>query len=77
MGSSPPAQLSDAEIRAVYERWLGTAECLREQGYEPDEPTSVEAFVDAWRGEGPWNPYQSIQADGPGDFERLNRLCPQ
>lgn len=76
-GSTPPAQLTPDEIRAVYDRWIETAECLRSQGYEPDEPTSVQAFVDAWSTGGAWNPYLSIETDSSEEFARLNQLCPQ
>ncbi len=77
LGSSPPVQLSVDEIRAIYERWIETAACLRSEGYESHEPTSVEAFVDAYPTGEAWNPYLSIQTESTEEFDRLNQICPQ
>lgn len=74
---APPVPLTTDEIREVYDRWLETAACLRANGYDPDEPTGVETFVEQWPRGTAWNPYLSIETRTLGEFERLNVLCSQ
>lgn len=53
-------EVTDAEVRETYDRWLGQADCLRELGYEPDPAPSFDTFLAGWRGEGPWTPIDGV-----------------
>jgi hypothetical protein len=46
---------TEDEIREVYARWVGERECLIRLGYQPQEPPSVETFVQSYH-TGPWMP---------------------
>lgn len=55
-----PAEQTDEEIRATYERWVAEAECLRGLGYASDAPPPFEVFRSDWRGAGPWTPIDGV-----------------
>ena len=57
-----PIPLTDAEIRVVYDRWVGEYQCLVGLGYQPDPPPSVETFVGSWN-TGPWSPIDGVKTD--------------
>lgn len=77
IGTTPPVPLTNDEIRAIYDRRIETAECLRTRGYDPYEPPSAETFVNDWMKDRAWDPYQSIETESPEELNRLNTLCPQ
>lgn len=51
---------TEAEVRVVYDRWLGQRDCLIGLGYRPHEPPSFETFLSDWRGDGPWTPLDGV-----------------
>ena len=55
-----PRELTDDEIRGIYNRWVGQYQCLVGLGYQPDPPPSVEKFIVDWKGDGPWNPLAGV-----------------
>jgi len=75
--ASPHPPLSDAEIRAIYERWVAEYECLVGLGYQPVPPPSVEAFIAGWRGSGPWMPTDGIDVGDWSDaqYQEAKERC--
>jgi hypothetical protein len=67
--ASPHPERTEAEIRAIYERWVNEYRCLLDLGYQPDPPPSVETFVAQWRGSGPWTPIDGIDVGAWSDDE--------
>ncbi len=68
--ASPHPPLTDAEIRAIYERWLGEYECLIDLGYQPEPPPSVETFIAQYRSNsGPWSPIQGVDVSNWTDAQ--------
>ena len=64
----PPVPLTEAEIRVIYDRWVGEYHCMVGLGYQPDPPPSVETFVASWDGgpehdKGPWMPIAGVDTD--------------
>jgi hypothetical protein len=57
-----PRILTDAEIRKVYDRWVGEYSCLVGLGYQPDSPPSFETFLATWK-TGPWDPTFGVDID--------------
>jgi hypothetical protein len=60
--------LSEAEIREVYDRWVREWECLKDLGYRPLEPPTVETFVAQWK-TGPWSPIDGIDTNAWTDTD--------
>jgi hypothetical protein len=61
-----PPPLTDAEIRELYDRWVGEYQCLMGLGYQPDPPPSVEVFVASYYAnpkKGPWMPIDGVDTD--------------
>ena len=58
-----PIPLTDAEIRQIYDRWVGEYHCMVGLGYQPDAPPSVETFIATWKSTGPWMPLQGIHTE--------------
>lgn len=50
-----PRPLTEAEIREIYDRWVGEYRCMVGLGYQPDPPPSFETFLATWM-TGPWDP---------------------
>lgn len=75
--ASPHPTLSDAEIRAIYERWVAEYECLVGLGYQPVPPPSVETFIAGWRGSGPWSPIDGIDVGNWTDdqYQEAKERC--
>jgi hypothetical protein len=71
-----PAPLSEAEIRQVYDRWVGEYQCLVGLGYHPDSPPSVETFVATWK-TGPWDPTFGVDIDhwSQTEYEQAKSKC--
>lgn len=73
----PPELLTEDQIRLVYTHLVGTKACLEAEGYEISEPPSVEQFVEVYYTD-TWHPYGDLTGGmGPGEWERLNDVCPQ
>lgn len=53
-------ELTDGEVRVVYDRWRGQAECVRGLGYEPDPAPPFSTFLADWRSGGPWDPLHGV-----------------
>ncbi len=52
---APQHEPTEDEIREVYARWVDERECLIRLGYQPQEPPSVETFIQTYH-TGPWMP---------------------
>jgi hypothetical protein len=50
---------TDAEVTAVYNRWLEEHACLVRLGYRPDDPPVLERFLVEYR-TGPWTPIDGV-----------------
>lgn len=73
----PPAPLNESQIESQYARLLKVKECLESEGYDIEEPPSLETFKDEWL-TGPWHPFASIpDSVGQSEWDRLNVICPQ
>lgn len=62
----PDPTFSEAEVRDIYNRWVGEYQCLLGLGYHPDAPPSVETFVASYYGQanvGPWTPINGIHTE--------------
>ncbi len=71
----PPPTTPTAAQRAEQLHYLGlVAECLRERGFDVDDPPSLDEFIEA---DGAWSPYDSLPQLTPTEFEQLDRSCPQ
>lgn len=67
---APYQAKTDAELRVIYERWVGERTCLIGLGYRPDEPPSFEKFVGDWRTpHGPWDPLTGVDTGSWSDAE--------
>lgn len=72
------APLSDDELKTLYQSSLETLDCLKEQGFSPQEPDSWERFLEEWQAKvggsdlTPWSPY-----DGVVDLPGALRACPE
>ncbi|HEV8546689.1 MAG TPA: hypothetical protein VGQ64_10380 [Candidatus Limnocylindrales bacterium] len=53
---APP---TDAEVTAVYNRWLEEHACLVRLGYKPDDPPVLERFLVEYK-TGPWTPVDGV-----------------
>lgn len=53
--------LTEPELRRLYLMELDTADCLRDEGYDPGQPPSEQSFVDAALIDGnAWDPYAEV-----------------
>lgn len=62
------AEKTVAELRVIYDRWVGERGCLAELGYEPGEPPSFETFQSEWK-TGPWMPIDGVDTGSWTDLE--------
>lgn len=62
---SPPPPPTEAQIRQIYDRWVGEYHCLIGLGYQPDPPPSVETFVASYNlpHQAPWMPTDGVDTD--------------
>lgn len=69
--------LTELEVREVYDRWLGQAECMRGLGYDPDPAPTFETFLEDWRGDGPWSPLHGIDTSAwtPAEAQAAKDSC--
>ncbi|MEO6628888.1 MAG: hypothetical protein ABIP03_10010 [Aquihabitans sp.] len=56
---APFVAKTEAEIRAIYKRWVEERACLELLGYNVAEPPTLEKFVSDWQ-TGPWMPIDGI-----------------
>lgn len=66
----PPevSELTDAEVRSLYDQSVEAYECLQQLGYRPTEPVSFEVFLNQYRNvseSAPWSPFVSTEQRGP------------
>lgn len=73
----PRRQLTDAELRVIYDRWVDERDCLIELGYRPVEPPSFETFVADWRSTGPWMPIDGVDTNAwsGADYAEAKERC--
>jgi hypothetical protein len=57
---APFKEKTEAEVREIYAKWVDERECLIRLGYQPQEPPSVETFVETWWQTGPWMPIDGV-----------------
>jgi hypothetical protein len=71
-----PHTATVAEIRQVYDRWVGEYSCLVGLGYHPDTPPSVETFIASYN-TGPWMPIDGIDTTlwTDADFHQAKAKC--
>jgi hypothetical protein len=71
-----PEVFTDAEMKAVYYRWVDERNCLVALGYHPDPPPSVETLVASWR-TGPWMPTDGVDIDHwtQPEYDRAKAKC--
>lgn len=75
---APGQPKSDADLRTIYDRWVGERDCLVGLGYRPEEPPSFEKFVADWRSpQGPWDPLAAVDTASwtDADYAEAKRLC--
>jgi len=75
-----PPPLTQAEIREIYDRWVGEYQCLIGLGYRPDPPPSVEVFVASYYAnpkKGPWMPIDGVDVDHwtQGQYDEAKAKC--
>lgn len=70
------ADMSDEELRAEYDYEVETYECLIEQGVQPTEPSSFEAFKEGLLADGrAWSAYDGVEVGG-SKHRQLIKACP-
>jgi hypothetical protein len=68
--------LSPAQIREVYDRWVGQYRCLVGLGYHPNLPPSFETFAATWA-TGPWSPIDGVDVDNwtQAQYDQAKSTC--
>ncbi len=71
--------IPEAELEDMYRLQTGVAECLELHGYAVPAPPSMEAWVDSYNEEAPWDPYLGIPAavSTEEEWRSINDACPQ
>jgi hypothetical protein len=69
-------RLTQADIRDIYDKWVGEWQCLVDAGYRPRPPPEVEEFLVQWT-TGPWSPIDGIDTNlwSNGELDRLKTQC--
>lgn len=68
-------EVSEQFITDRYYALFDVKSCLERLGYEIEEPTSIETFIEDWQsGAGPWDPYDSVPNAA---LEEADQVCPQ
>ena len=64
---------SDQQLADLYELEVEQYECLLELGYTPDQPPSLQAYIDSWSGssEAPYQPFARVIAGLKPDQQQL------
>lgn len=76
---TPPPTLSDAQIRDVYPHMLWEWKCLDENGFEPENPPTEQAYIDDYHEYGAlWTPYSQYTSTlSDADLNALFDECPR
>jgi hypothetical protein len=72
--------LSDAQLEHLYDYFLNTLKpCLEAEGYGVPPAPSLQRFVETYNDGGGWIVYGEVAGANlpPGEWGRLNALCPQ
>lgn len=65
--------MTEARAKKFYDKWLRVAECVRDQGFDVDDPPSEQAFVEGMVAhQFPWDPMTHVPG---GSLERVARVC--
>lgn len=68
-----PPPMTEERAKKFYDKWLGIAECVRDLGFDIDDPPSEQAFVEALVAHDfIWDPITHVPA---GSYERVAREC--
>jgi hypothetical protein len=73
-----PVRPTDRASREyVYSQSLEVVDCLRKLGYEPDDPPSLEAYLDGTGGSTGlgWTPYSGLDRLQPEKLTRARKVC--
>jgi hypothetical protein len=76
----PLPPLTRTQLEGLYKEHLATRECLEGEAYTIEKPPSLDKFVEM---QGRWSAYDSLIDDmangklNEGEWNRLNRVCPQ
>jgi hypothetical protein len=72
-----PAALTDDQLHELYQHEVATAECLRGEGVDVPEPSSEQAFHDAYASGSAFSAYAAVGNVSEDEWNRLNAACPQ
>lgn len=65
--------MTEERAKKFYDKWLGIAECVRDRGFEVDEPPTEQAFVEALVShEFIWDPMTHVPA---AQWDGMARAC--
>lgn len=76
-------KLTEPELRLVYLMELDTADCIRDEGFDPGNPPSEQSFVDAALVNGNvWDPYEAVYGASNAqvteeEYFALLQTCPR
>lgn len=74
LGYDVVREVSDDELLALYDELSDSAACLKEKGFQPEEPPSRQVFIDAHRqSRVPWDPWSTIP---PSEVFGALEICP-
>jgi hypothetical protein len=73
LNQPPPKPLTVDQLAEAYAYRLALADCVRDQGYDVEDPPSLDKFTED---EGMWSPYPPFM-EGPLAIGSLERTCPQ
>lgn len=69
----------DEQLATLYELEVEHYECLVAEGFTPEPPPSVQAYIDSWssRTESPYQAFATVaQGMGQGAYMGMIKLCP-
>lgn len=72
-------EYNEKQLAELYALEVDQYQCLVELGYEPDEPPSLQTYIDSWnsRTNPPYQPFASvIGALAPEEQEEVLNACP-
>ncbi len=72
-----PADLTDEQLEELYAHEVATAQCLRDEGVDVPEPSSEQAFKDAYASGSAFSAYAAVGDVPQEEWDRLNSACPQ
>lgn len=75
VGRIPEPTLDDAALTRVYEALVDQHDCLAEAGFTPEEPPSLEVYIDRQKqGIATWDPMLGV---GENDYDAALDACPR